>query len=73
VSGYKCLARLQSCEKAMGLCTALYKMLLFHAYTQVRARFMQYCASPSEERRRKTFWPFWCFLVQYFCDAFPCH
>jgi len=31
VRGYKRLARLQNCEKVMGLCTALYKMLLFCA------------------------------------------
>ena len=47
----KCLVRPQSCEKAMGWCTASQcKMLLFCAKTIVKVT--QFWTSPSEEARR---------------------
>jgi len=53
-------------KKAVGWCTAQCKMLLFHARTIVRDL-------DNIEEERKTFGPFWEFLVWYFCDAFLRH
>ena len=54
-------------KKAMGWCTAQWKML-FCAKTIVKV--MQIWTSPSEEEERKTFWPSGDFLVRYFRNAF---
>ena len=63
----KCLVRLQTCEKAMGWCTAQYKMLPFCVKTiekESRRRSM---------KKSKTFWPSGNFLVWYFSDVFSCY
>ena len=68
--GYEHLASLWNCETAMGLRTAPEKNAAVSCINH-RERFMQYWACPSEEeRRRKPFWLFCCFLVWYFHDAF---
>jgi len=41
LTGLKCLVRLQSCEKALGWCTALCKILLF-CLKNHRERVMQF-------------------------------
>ena len=75
MSGYDRLTRLQSCEKAMGSCTAQYKMLLFRAQTSVRGWRNNELAHLKKERRRrrKTICMFCCCWVGYFRDAFSRH
>ena len=70
MTGSNHLTRLQSCEKAMGWCTAQCEVLLFLFCENHRNRV----TNPSEdeekeeeEEERKAFWPF---LVQYFHNAF---
>ena len=71
------LVRLQTCTKAMGWCTALWKMLLFCAKPIAKesrkfelARLKKKKKKEGEEEERNTFWPSGYFLVRYFRDAF---
>ena len=52
VSGYECLARLQSCEKSDGVVHCSVQNAAVSCVNQCE-RVMQYWASPSEERRKK--------------------
>jgi len=78
LSGYECLARLQSCENMMGLCTAPYNVGLFRVETTVRSSHTIQIAhlkkkerkkerekERTKERRKKIFWLFCCFLSQW--------
>ena len=60
---------LQKWKKAMGWCTAQWKMLLFYAKNIVRESH-KFELEEEEEEERKTFWPSGDFLVQYFHNAF---
>ena len=69
-----CLMRLQSCEKAMGWCTAHCKMLLFCAKTTWESHnFELPHLKEKMKKETKTFWLFANFLVRYFCIAFLPH
>ena len=72
MGGFKHVVRLQSCQKAMGSCTAQCKMLLFSANTVVResAKFELARLKNEEENR---YWRFGDFLVRYFRDGFSRH
>ena len=67
--------RLQSCQKAMGSCTAQCKMLLFCANTVVResAKFELARLKKEEEEEENRFWRFGDFLVLYFRNGFSRH
>jgi len=66
--------RLQSCEKAMGWCTAQWKMLLFCAKTIMKkSSNFELARLNKKKKERKTFWSPGDFLVQYFHDPFSCY
>ena len=69
VSSTNRLVWLWTWKKAMGLCTAQWKMLLFCVKTIVKES-RNIWTSPSEEEEEKTFWHTGDFLIWYFCDAF---
>ena len=66
--------RLRSSQKAMGLCTAQCKMLLFCANTVVResAKF-ELAHLKKEEEEENRFWWFGDFLARYFPDCYSRH
>jgi len=51
VSGYECLARLRSCEKAMGLCTATDSMI--RDLVEVSAQVSQSASYMTEQQRQQ--------------------
>ena len=68
VSGSKRLVRLQTCEKAMGWCTAQREMPLFCAKTIMKEsrKFELACL----KKKKQNILAVWRFLARYFHNAF---
>ena len=68
VSGSNRLVWLQTCKKAMGWCSAQWKMLLFCAKESCKFELAR--LKKKKKKKEKTFWPSGDSLVRYFRDAF---